>query len=199
MRTSAMTVALVATLAGTARAGELDLALGLDAADSEWDEDHLGHGTFKLGYRFFRPWFQITYFGKLGYASVDDRMLTHLSLGPEIRPPIPGTRLRPYARAMVVHQHEESRSAVEDQPFQALIGVGDGIRHRGGVGGGLGLELPFVQHRKGDWYASLDLNATYFPDDRGPQRYLAAGLSVGFKWDFDRAAPAQPVEVARAR
>ena len=203
----AWTAALIAALMSgsgvaasrPAHAGELDMAIGLDAADSDWDEDHLSYGTFKLGYRFWQPWFQLTYVGKLGYASVDERLLTYLSFGPEIRPQF-FERVRPYARGTVVHQHEENVDAAQNQPYQALVGVGDGIRHRAGVAGALGLEIPFHQHRKGDWYASIDLAATYFPDDRGPNRYLTAGASVGFKWDFDRAAaPAQPTEVADAR
>jgi hypothetical protein len=196
---AALAAALWAGGTRLARAGELDTALGLDAADSEWQEDHLSYGTFKLGYRFGLPWFQLTYIGKLGYASVDERLLTYLSLGPEIRPHL-FERVRPYARGLVVHQHEENVDAAQNQPYQALVGVGDGIRHRAGVAAGLGLEIPFAEHLQGDFYASIDLAATYFPDDRGPHRYLTAGASIGLKWDFDRvAAPAQPTEVADAR
>lgn len=203
MRTARLAV-LVAGLAGAAshlaHAGELDVALGLDAADSDWEEDHLSYGTFKAGYRFAGlPWLQLTYIGKIGYATVDERLLTYLSLGPEVRPQLFDS-VRPYARALVVHQHEENVDAAENQPYQSLVGVGDGIRHRGGVAGGLGLEIPIVEHQKGDMYGSIDLAATYFPDDRGPHRYLTAGVSIGVKWDFDRqAAPAQPTEVADAR
>jgi len=195
--------AIVAALIGASRiahAGEFDLALGLDAADSDWDEDRLSYGTFKAGYRFAGlPWFQLTYIGKLGYATVDERMLTYLSFGPEVRPAL-FDAVRPYMRGTVVHQHEENVDAAQEQPFQALVGVGDGIRHRAGVAGAVGLEMPFAQHRVGDFYASLDLSATYFPDDRGPHRYLTAGLSIGFKWDLDRpSASLQPTQVADAR
>lgn len=196
---AALVAALVAGGSQLARAGELDVALGLDAADSEWHEDHLSYGTFKLGYRFWQPWFQLTYIGKLGYASVDERLLTYLSLGPEIRPRL-FDGVRPYARGLIVHQHEENVDAAQNQPYQSLVGVGDGIRHRGGLAAGLGLEIPIVEHLKGDVYASIDLAATYFPDDRGPHRYLTAGASLGVNWDFDRvASPAQPTEVADAR
>lgn len=195
--------AIVAALIGASRiahAGEFDLALGLDAADSDWDEDRLSYGTFKAGYRFAGlPWFQLTYIGKLGYATVDERMLTYLSFGPEVRPALVDA-VRPYVRGTVVHQHEENVDAAQEQPFQALVGVGDGIRHRAGVAGALGVELPFAEHNVGDFYASIDLSATYFPDDRGPHRYLTAGASLGFKWDFDRPSPAsQPNRVADAR
>lgn len=197
-RIAALLAALIGAGSRLAHAGELDMALGLDAADSDWEEDRLSYGTFKLGYRFWQPWFQISYVGKLGYASVDERMLTYLSFGPEVRPQL-FDRVRPYARATVVHQHEENVDAAQNQPFQALAGVGDGIRHRAGFAGALGLEIPFTEHRKGDWYASIDLAGTYFPDDRGPHRYLTAGASIGFKWDFDRVTPSKPAEVADAR
>jgi hypothetical protein len=201
MRTARIAALVAALLGGGSRlahAGELDLALGLDAADSEWDEDHLSYGTFKLGYRFWQPWFQLTYIGKLGYGSVDERILTYLSFGPEVRPQL-FDRLRPYVRATLVHQHEENVDAAQNQPFQSAIGVGDGLRHRGGFAGAVGLEVPFYELPRGDWYVSFDLAATYFPDDRGPHRYLTAGASLGIKWDFDRAAPAQPPRVADAR
>ena len=199
-RIAALIAALFAAGTRLAHAGEVDLALGLDAADSDWDDDRLSYGSFKAGYRFAGlPWFQLTYIGKLGYGTVDERMLTYLSLGPEVRPALSEV-VRPYLRGTVVHQHEENVDAAQDQPYQALVGVGDGIRHRAGVAGALGVEFPFAQHLVGDFYASLDLSATYFPDDRGPHRYLTAGVSIGFKWDLDRTSGSlQPTQVADAR
>lgn len=195
--TKRTTIALAALLAGaltegSARAGELDLALGVDGSQSSWEEDtHVSHGTFKAGYRFFRPWFQLTWLSKLGYATVDERFLTYLSIGVELRPAW-FDRVRPYARASTVHQHEEPIVAFENQPFQSAIGVGDGLRHRGGGALAAGVELPFSDHAKGDWYASFELQSTYFPDDRGPHGYHSAALAIGMKWDLDRqpAAPA---------
>ena len=199
-RIAALLAALLAAGTRLAHAGEVDLALGLDAADSDWDDDRLSYGSFKAGYRFGGlPWFQLTYIGKLGYGTVDERMLTYLSAGPEVRPAL-SEAVRPYLRGTVVHQHEENVDAAQDQPYQALVGVGDGIRHRAGVAGALGVEFPFAQHLVGDFYASLDLSATYFPDDRGPHRYLTAGVSIGFKWDLDRKSESlQPTQVADAR
>ncbi len=199
-RIAVIVAALLGALARQAAAGEIDLALGLDAADSDWDDDRLSYGSFKAGYRFAGlPWFQLTYIGKLGYGTVDERMLTYLSFGPEVRPAFSDV-VRPYVRGTAVHQHEENVDAAQEQPYQALVGVGDGIRHRAGVAGAAGVEIPFAPHLVGDFYASLDLSATYFPDDRGPHRYLTAGVSIGFKWDLDRpSASLQPTEVADAR
>ena len=87
--------------------------------------------------------------------------------------------------AGAVHQHEEPYAALMDQPVGALFGVGDGIRHRAGGRVGAQLALPFRDHRHGDWYLALDLDATAFLDaDRGPRWMSSAGLSVGFSYDF---------------
>ena len=195
--TGALAAALVAAAglaAAPARAGELDLAIGADAGGSSWDEGAVGHGTFKLGYRFLRPWFQLTYLGKIGYASTDERVLSYFALGAEVRPSLAGGRVRPYLRASLVHQHEEPLVAIEHQPFQSLIGVGDGIRHRGGGALALGVELPLRPHERGRWYASVDLTSTYFPDDRGPEHYVTLGAGLGVTWDF----AARPAAAARA-
>lgn len=195
----AVAIGASTTVSPRAHAGELDMALGLDSSASSWEEDGaLGYGTFKAGYRFLWPWFQLTYLGKLGYAQVDERMLTYLSFGVEVRPPL-WDRVRPYARGALVHQHEEPLVAVEHQPFQSALGVGDGIRHRGGVAATLGAEIPFRDFAKGDWYAAFDLTGTYFPDDRGPQRYLSGAVSVGFKWDFARKPAAAPASIAKTK
>ena len=200
-RRAALTCSLTAALlsaaalaASPARAGELDLAIGADAGASSWDEGAVGHGTFKLGYRFLRPWFQLTYLGKIGYASIDERVLSYFAVGAEVRPSLAGGRVRPYLRASLVHQHEEPLVAIEHQPFQSLIGVGDGIRHRGGGALALGVELPLRPHERGRWYASIDLTSTYFPDDRGPEHYVTLGAGLGVTWDL----AARPAAAAAA-
>ena len=65
-------------------------------------------------------------------TTIDDRVLTYLSLGSTLYGHI--GIARPYVRLALVHQHEEPTSAYRDDPFGAMFGVGDGIRHRGGFG-----------------------------------------------------------------
>ena len=85
----------------------------------------------------------------------------------------------------VVHQHEEPRAAIMEAPFQALFGVGDGIRHRMGSRAGVSLAYPFATYDHGDLFVALDLDGTMFmDDDRGPRWMTNAGLSLGFTYDF---------------
>ena len=177
----------VATAGGSrAHAGTLDLAVGLDAGASAWSEDSaVGHSLIEVGYRFWKPWFELHGMSRLGYASVDQRLLEQFGVGVELRAPHLW-RLAPYVRADLVHQHEEPRTSWESQPLQSLLGVGDGLRHRGGGSLGAGLELPFYHHAHGWFYAAADLDTTWFPDDRGPAWYVEGGLALGFTYDFDR-------------
>ena len=75
------------------------------------------------------------------YATVDERLNTGLTLG--VAGFIPWQRVRPFLRAFFIHQHEEGLVAVEEEPLGVLVGIGAGIRHRAGLGGTLGLEIPF--------------------------------------------------------
>lgn len=111
---------------------------------------------------------------RLVYSTVDDRLLTHLSLG--VTGYLPLRALRPYARLAFVHQHEESRAAIEDGPLNAALGVGPGIRHRAGASSALGVDVPMGRKGRSVFALGGDLTATYFPDDRGPAAYFGATL-----------------------
>jgi hypothetical protein len=188
MHRLAITIALGAAFAtaGAAPAaatpasrGTIDVALGLDGAASGWDDDQVGHSSVRVTYAVL-PWLALGYFGKVGYGSVDERVLSCFSLGGELRTTL--GRTRPYARLAVVHQHEESVASLSDSPLQSLLGAGPGIRHRSGGAASVGLDVPFRSHRRGDFFAALDLGATHFIDDRGPRWYLSMGLAVGVRF-----------------
>ena len=49
------------------------------------------------------------------------------------------------------------------------------------------MALPIRRHRRGDVYAALEADATWFGDDRGPRWMIGAGLALGFTYDFARA------------
>jgi len=191
--TSICAAACLLLLATPARAGELDVSLGFDGSASEWDENIAGP-SLGVGWAFY-PWLQVDFISRTSYAQVDERILTYLSLGIEAHHTI--GPVRPLLRAGVVHQHEEPIAAVEDQPFQALLGVGDGIRHRAGLDLTAGLEVPLYQLDRGDLYSAVQVGAAWFPDPRGPSWYAAAGLAVGLRWDFSKE-PASNTTVARA-
>jgi hypothetical protein len=183
-----VSVLCVPLLAGTATAGELDLGLGLQATTTAWPDDHGGGGSLDASW-WFRDWIGASFVAKEQYAKVDDRFMSYFSFNAAGRHTF--GPLRTTASLGLVHQHEEPRAAVMEQPLQSLFGVGDGIRHRMGGRAGVSLALPVTDHAHGDWYVALDLDATRFmEEDRGPAWMTSAGLSVGFTYDF--AAKAQP-------
>jgi hypothetical protein len=107
-------------------------------------------------------------------------MLTFLSLGVQAWARI--GKVRPFARFGLVHQHEETMSSVADEPFGALFGVGDGIRHRAGLDGGLGVDIPFQKEKSWEFHARVEALFTGFPDPRGPGIYAGGTLGLGFNY-----------------
>jgi hypothetical protein len=180
----------VSALAGGAHAGELDLDLGLQATTTGWPDDHGGGGMLGLGW-----WFQpapsratrvgVSFIGKEQYVTVDDRVLSYFSVNATVRQPVGPLWLLGSLGA--VHQHEEPRAAIMNQPVQSVFGVGDGIRHRMGGRAGVSLALPLGRHFRGDYYLALDVDGTMFMDsDRGPRWMTSAGMSLGITFDFAR-------------
>lgn len=185
MRTSAvLAVLLVCPLAGTAVAGELDIDLGLQATHTAWESDNGGGAALDTTF-WFKNWVGASFIGKEQYATVDDRVMSYFSLNGAVRQPM--GPLRFMATLGLVHQHEEPKAAIMEQPVQSLFGVGDGIRHRMGARSGFSLGLPLTNHDHGDLYVALDIDATVFAEqERGPRWMSSAGLSVGVTYDFAR-------------
>jgi hypothetical protein len=174
----------LALLTGPASAGELDMNLGLQATTTGWPDDNGGGPMLEAGW-WFRPWLAATFVGKSQYATVDDRIMSYFSVNAALRRELGPVRLT--GSLGVVHQHEESRAAIMEQPVQSLFGVGDGIRHRMASRAGFSLGLPFSTHDHGDYFVALDIDGTVFADtDRGPRWMTSAGLSIGFTYDFAR-------------
>jgi hypothetical protein len=176
----ALLLLLFTTSSATARATEVQVASGPVANASSWRGDGSVSQSLKLGLR-FKEFISIDALTRLGYATVDDRVLTYLSLGSTIYARI-GHVARPYVRLALVHQHEEPTSAWRNDVFGALFGVGDGIRHRGGFGSSLGCD--FIVHRgpRTELVLGLDANGTWFPDPRGPNVYYGGGLWAGLNY-----------------
>jgi hypothetical protein len=176
---------LLLTLTTPAVAGELDLAVGLQAATTAWPDDRGGGAALDAAW-WVRPWIAVSFIGKEQYAQVDDRLLSYLSLNVAGRRALGPLRLT--GTVGVVHQHEEPRAALMAQPLASLFGVGDGIRHRMAGRAGASLALPLRRHGHGDYYVALDLDGTRFlDDDKGPRWMASVGLSVGFSYDFGGA------------
>jgi hypothetical protein len=181
--------------AGTANAGELDLNLGLQSTHTEWSGDTGGGPTLTAGY-LFKPWLGAAFVGKEHYGKIDDRLMSYFSLNVLFRTKV--ERFRLSGTAGFVHQHEETRAAIEEQPIASAFGVADGMRHRMASRVGGQLALPFRDRAKGDWYVALDLDGTYFAEaTRGPQWMTSIGLSVGFTHDFNRKPQPAKAQVVR--
>jgi hypothetical protein len=184
MRTAAVLLLLAG---GTARAGELDLNLGLQAVHTQWNDDHGGGPVLSASW-FFADWIGANFTGKEQYATVDDRMLSYYSINAIVRKRLDHVRLA--GTLGVVHQHEETREAIDAMPVQSAFGVADGMRHRMATRAGVQFAVPFRDRARGDWYVALDIDGTVFAEDtRGPRWMTSAGLSIGFTHDFAKAAP----------
>lgn len=179
---AALLTCLVAVVPTIAEAGELDLNLGLQATTTEWPADHGGGGTLDLGF-WFTDWIGATFLGKEHYAAVDERFMTYLSVNAAVRHDFGPVRVT--GSLGLVHQHEETGSAIMEQPFGALFGIGDGIRHRAGSRTGVSIATPVFHYAKGAVFVALDVDATVFSEnERGPQWMTSAGISVGATYDF---------------
>lgn len=157
----------------------VQLAVGPTGGASTWRGDALVGGAARLGVLLFGV-VAPDVVTRLSYSMVDDRMLTYLSVGATGYLPL--RIVRPYARLAFVHQHEESRAAIEDGPGDAALGVGPGIRHRAGLAGGLGAETVVGRQGKALFTLGGDVTATHFPDPRGPATYVAGTAWVSMHY-----------------
>lgn len=180
LRAASALLVLVLTLpAATAHAGEIQLSALAGGQGSSWRSDVTGFVGLRFGYRFkdiVAPYLLM----RAGYANVDQRVVELLQIGVQVWARIGPTR--PYARVGLVHQHEEPWSAVKADAFGALLGVGDGIRHRGGVEGALGVDLPFKEYKGFQFHATIEALLTGFPDVRGPGIYAGGVAGIGFNY-----------------
>lgn len=162
-----------------AKAGEIQLATGPGAYASTWRTDgSVGQGL-RIGYR-FADIVAIDTVSRLGYGTVDKRFITYLSLGGTLYGRI--GKLRPYLRLAFVHQHEEPLPAFREDAFGAIFGVGDGIRHRGGFGSSLGLDIPLHKGKSTELVFGADTSGSWFPDPRGPKAYIGGSLWLGLNF-----------------
>ncbi len=173
------TLALAVTTSAEASATDFQLALGADAAGSEWRGDFAGSGSLKLGFRFI-DLIGVHFLAREGYALVDQRVITQLTLGTQIWGRLGITR--PYARLGVLHQHEESIAVVADDVGTMLLGIGDGIRHRFGGELGGGLDVPFWTRKDLSFFAGVDVYAKLMPDDLGPLVQAGGGFNLGLSY-----------------
>lgn len=176
---AAIFFAFVLTRPRASRAGEALLAAGPSGVASTWRSD-VGVGTsLRLGYRFAQL-VAVDSVLQSSYATVDQRMLSYVSIGATLYGRLGA--LRPHARLAAVHQHEEPLVAIKEEPASALLGVGNGIRHRAGATAALGADVIVHAKDRLEWYLGGDAAFTYFPDTRGPHGLAALGAYLGLSY-----------------
>ncbi len=156
--------------------GELNVGVGAEFGASNWSGDPLAYGGITLGFRLFRI---ITPYvgGALGYARVDERLLTRITVGLDLGYTF-ARRVRPHIHGAFVHQHEESLAAVAQEPFGAVLGIGSGIRHRAGVHSGLGVDIRLLTRGAVELSAGPDFSFTYLTYSSGPTWYWVGGVHL---------------------
>ncbi|MGZ5968076.1 MAG: hypothetical protein ACXWP4_10450 [Polyangiales bacterium] len=185
MKCLAVAIATLASLAcgELAREGELEVDLGYSVRKSTWRGDWTTGGQLGGGYRFARV-LSVDFAVWEELARVDDRVNTGLTFG--VTGVLPLEKVRPTLRAYFIHQHEEGLVSVEDHPFGTIAGIGAGIRHRAGLGGKLGLEIPFSKKKKTEWVANVGLDTTWFPDATlGPSVYFGVTGGIGLRYALE--------------
>ncbi|CAN5923435.1 hypothetical protein BH11MYX4_BH11MYX4_41920 [soil metagenome] len=174
---SAFFVLAAVTTPALAHAGEVQLAGGPGAYASSWRGDGTFGQALKVGYR-FADLVAIDSIGRLGYCTVDERVITYLSVGGTLYGRL--GPVRPYLRLAFVHQHEEPSPGVRADPYGTVFGVGDGIRHRAGFGSSLGVDYPIQKTKSGvEVTVGIDTSGVWFPDPRGPKLYAGGALWLG--------------------
>ena len=174
-------IAVLVTIGGGSLfAGDLEIGAGLEGQRTSWEENS-GSGTLKVAY----GWGQWSAYvlNQLGYAQVDRRVLQHLEVGAEFRMSLPWTH--PFVRLGAVHQHEITSEYLSHDKT-SLLGVGDGIRHRGGLALGVGTKIFLGRHERGDFYATLEATGDILAGAVGPKLSFGFGAALGFSYDFDK-------------
>lgn len=186
-RASLVSLSLAAGLAALlaspseASAGDFRLNLSLSGAGSEWKNDGAVWGGLGLTYRFY-DLVGVYALGRFGYGAIDERMLTLLALGAQIWGRLGPTR--PYARIAFIHQHEEPIPAAALNVGGTIFGVGDGIRHRGGAEGAIGVDYHFYTRQPWSVFANAETSFAGFPNSSGPGWYILAGLGLGVQYSI---------------
>ncbi len=182
----AITLSLInLTTSSHARAAELELGTGIASAVSTWRGDVVPVGSaLRLGIR-FGEWIAIDSVDGVSYATVDQRMLTLLTLGVSVygkasKPVVP------FARIAFAHQHEENVDAFGSSPFMSLVGIGDAIRHRAGAAVAAGVSTSRLVDLRGLSFG-VEVNGLIFPESPiGPGVYAGLGIWGLYRFDLAR-------------
>lgn len=143
---------------------------------STWERDPSIQGALHLGFEFIDI-VSVDVIGRIGFAGIDERMLMLVGIGTKLA--LPFDVVIPHLRVTAIHAHETPIDSMHQDPFGHAMGVGDGIRHRFGIEGALGLSVVFATYKSTKFLAQAEAYVDGFPDDRGPQVYGGGGLGFG--------------------
>ena len=155
---------------------EAFLATDYEGGSSSWPGDPAALSELRLGFRFMETGALYVQSG-LGYAPVNNRELVQIALGGQLWLRL--WKVKPFVRAAIIHQHEESTAAWKSDFGESLLGIGNGIRHRAGAEAALGLDIPFYRSEKVEIDGNVEASAPWYPDNRGPHFYLLGGFGLG--------------------
>lgn len=164
-----------------ARAADYYLEGSVLGGGTTWSpHDGNVQGALRTGFAFAKNIVGIEVQGRLGYAGVDQRILEALGVGTKLSIPI--QPVTPHLRLGMIHMHEEPVSAAKKDVAGAIVGVGDGIRHRFGIENALGVDWAFAKTKRMAFIASVEGYLDVFPDDKGPLLYAGGGMGLGFQY-----------------
>ena len=149
---------------------------------STWGTDPNVQGALRTGFEFVDI-VSVDFQARLGYAAVDERLLEMVGIGTKLA--LPFETVIPHVRLHAVHFHEVPVAAMTEDPAMHVLGVGDGIRHRFGFEGALGLSYVFAIVDRTRFLAQAEAYVDAFPDDgKGPMVYGGAGLGPARPYDL---------------
>ena len=161
------------------RKSEAILETSMAGGSSTWAGDPVALSEMRLGFRFMETG-ALYVQSALGYAPVNSRELVQVAIGAQVWLRV--WHARPYLRIGAIHQHEESTAAWKTDFAESLFGVGNGIRHRAGGEGALGLDVPFYRGEKVEVVGTIEASSPWFPDEKGPHFYFLGGLGLGIHY-----------------
>ena len=176
-----LALAVCGSLPRVAHATDFTIEATTVGEGSAWRGDGLVQGGVRGGFQFAHI-VSIEAQARIGYGVVDERILELIGIGTKLEIPI--KPISPHLRLGVLHQHEEPSAAASEDPFGAAVGVGDGIRHRFGAEGAVGIDWMFAKVKRVTFQASVEAYGDLFPDKKGPLFYAGGGLAFGLRYQL---------------
>jgi hypothetical protein len=179
---AAATTALFLSMPREALATDFYVEGSVSGGGSTWGADPNVQGALRTGFEFIDI-VSVDLQARLGYSAVDERLIEMVGIGTKLA--LPFETVIPHVRLHAIHFHEMPIAGMSEDPAMHVLGVGDGIRHRFGFEGALGLSYVFAIVDRTRFLAQAEAYVDAFPDDgKGPVVYGGAGLGLGLQYDI---------------